>query len=114
MADVAPPPVDTPSTGPIAKTTVTVTVAGVALAIVTLISSAISANGGELLQPTRDAIQLLLTGIFGWLIHSIAVREDRMAFHRWVLSRLGSRPAPPPPSVTTTPIRPSPMGDVRP
>ena len=48
MADIVPAPVESAPVGPIAKTAVTVTAGGVALAIVDLISSAISSHGGEL------------------------------------------------------------------
>ena len=118
MADVVSPPVESAPIGPITKTAVTVTAGGAAMAVVDLISSAGAAYGGELTPTTHDALLLLIMGVFGWLIHSQAIREDRAAFHQWVLSRFGyhptaSSPAPQPPGGKVA-VRPSPIGDVRP
>jgi hypothetical protein len=118
MAENDAPRVDPPKAGPVANTAVTGTAAAVAVAIVALIASIISSQGGELTMPTHDAILLLLTIAIGWPLHSVALREDRMAVHQWVLSRFGYRPTMPtqvplPPGGAETPVRPSPMGDVR-
>jgi hypothetical protein len=133
MADVVSPPMESAPVGPITKTAVTVTAGGAAMAVVDLISSAVAAYGGELTPTTHDALLLLIMGVFGWVIHSQVLREDRAAFHQWVLTRFGYHPggivpvaAPPPPQPpggTVAPIlprqwpqrpQPSPMGDVRP
>jgi hypothetical protein len=131
MADS--PPVESAPVGPITKTAVTVTAGGAAMAVVDLISSAVASYGGELTPTTHDALLLLIMGVFGWVLHSQALREDRAAFHQWVLARFGYRPggivpvaAPPPPGPVLAvargrapmppaqPPRSSPMGDVRP
>jgi hypothetical protein len=120
MADVVSPPVESAPVGPITKTAVTLTAGGAAMAVVDLISSAVASYGGELTPTTHDALIWLIMGVFGWVIHSQALREDRAAFHQWVLARFGYHPttsssAPQQlPGGTVTSIRPSPMGDVRP
>jgi hypothetical protein len=111
MADVLPSPVESAPVGPVAKTAVTLTAGTVALAIVDLISAAIESYGGALTPMTHDALLVLIMGVFGWFIHSQVLREDRAAFHQWVLSRFGyhptaSNPAPPPPPASVSPNAP--------
>jgi hypothetical protein len=111
MADVVSSPVESAPVGPITKTAMTVTAGGAAIAIVDLISSAVGSYGGELTPTTHDALLWLIMGVFGWVIHSQGLREDRAAFHQWVLSRFGyhptaSNPAPPQPAGGVSPMVP--------
>ena len=111
MADAVSLPMESAPVGPITKTAVTVTAGGAAMAVVDLISSAVASYGGELTPTTHDALLLLIMGVFGWVLHSQALREDRAAFHQWVLSRFGyhptaSNPAPPQPPGGVSPMVP--------
>ncbi len=75
--------------------------------------------------PVVAAITGLLSSIAGFWVHSTALQEDRAALHKLILARLGEHvPSAqalaaydmhaPSKYPTFTPIRPSPMGDVRP
>ncbi len=103
MADM-PTPIESAPVGAAVKAMISTTIGGVALAIVGLISSAISSYGGGDLTPmTQNELTLLIMLSFGWFLHSKVATEDRAAFHQWVLSRFGYHPTalnpvPPPPS----------------
>jgi hypothetical protein len=75
----------------------------------------------DLPAPVIAAITGVLGSIAGFWVHSTTLQEDRAALHQLILARLGEREStayPPQPLpaklVIPTPIRPSPMGDVRP
>ena len=61
--------------------------------------------------PVVAAITGVLGALGGFLVHSSTLTEDRLALHKWILSRLGEQATPP---SAPSPVRPSPMGDVRP
>ncbi len=60
--------------------------------------------------PVVAAITGVLGALGGFLVHSSTLKEDRLALHKLILSRLGEQATPP---GAATPVRPSPMGDVR-
>ncbi len=66
--------------------------------------------------PVVAAITGLLSSIAGFWVHSTTLQEDRAALHKLILARLGELPpiVPMPLGGKVAPIRPSPMGDVRP
>ncbi len=61
--------------------------------------------------PVVAAITGVLGALGGFLVHSSTLTEDRAALHKLILARLGEKA-----SATggVAPVRPSPMGDVRP
>lgn len=61
--------------------------------------------------PVIAAITGVLGALGGFLVHSSTLTEDRVALHKLILARLGQQATPPGPA---TPVRHSPMGDVRP
>ncbi len=84
-------------------------------AIMVIVTYALFVLHIDVPAPVVAAVTGVLAAAGAFLVHSKPLIEDREALHLWLLSRLGTRPAPigiVPPS--GPPVRPSPMGDVRP
>jgi hypothetical protein len=87
---------------------------GVSLALVYLaVHTFTYFTGVEVSADYQSALMTVLVVAGGIFVHR--VKDDLDALHKLILARLGEQAAPPPAKlVMPTPIRPSPMGDVRP
>jgi hypothetical protein len=86
---------------------------GVALAIVYLaVHTFTYFSGVEVSADYQSALLTVVVAIGATFVHRVS--EDQAALHRLILARLGEQVAPQPSGGAVSPIRPSPMGDVRP